>query len=93
VSVVDLTCDLEREATHAAICAAMQEASEGALRGALGYSDEDIVSTDLRGEASSDSPRRVPKGRSLQVENEMSSPQDGFPESTESLMGAIRIRW
>jgi glyceraldehyde 3-phosphate dehydrogenase len=50
VSVVDLTCELAREATYAGICAAMKRASEGALKGVLGYSDEEIVSTDVRGE-------------------------------------------
>jgi glyceraldehyde 3-phosphate dehydrogenase len=50
VSVVDLTCELGREASYAGICAAMKSASEGSLRGVLGYTDEEIVSTDLRGE-------------------------------------------
>jgi glyceraldehyde 3-phosphate dehydrogenase len=51
VSVVDLTCELVRGTDYAAICAAMKSASEGALKGVLGYSDDEIVSTDLRGEA------------------------------------------
>ncbi len=51
VSVVDLTCELAREATYAGICAAMKRASEGPLAGVLGYTDDDVVSTDLRGEA------------------------------------------
>ena len=51
VSVVDLTCELARATDYAAICAAMKAASEGALKGVLGYTDEEIVSTDLRGEA------------------------------------------
>jgi glyceraldehyde 3-phosphate dehydrogenase len=51
VSVVDLTCELAHEATYSAICAAMREASEGALRGVLGYTDEEVVSSDLRGES------------------------------------------
>jgi glyceraldehyde 3-phosphate dehydrogenase len=50
VSVVDLTCELAREATYPAICAAMKRASEGALAGVLGYTDEEVVSTDLRGD-------------------------------------------
>ncbi len=50
VSVVDLTCELERAATYAEICAAMKRASEGDLKGVLGYTEEAIVSTDLRGE-------------------------------------------
>ena len=50
VSVVDLTCELARETTYAALCAAMKEASLGSLRGILGYTEDEIVSTDLRGE-------------------------------------------
>jgi glyceraldehyde 3-phosphate dehydrogenase len=50
VSVVDLTCELVRETRYEEICAAMKRASEGALKGVLGYTDEEIVSTDLRGE-------------------------------------------
>jgi glyceraldehyde 3-phosphate dehydrogenase len=50
VSVVDLTCELAREATYAGICAAMKEASEGPLRGVLGYTDEEVVSADMRGQ-------------------------------------------
>ncbi|PTX98657.1 type I glyceraldehyde-3-phosphate dehydrogenase [Opitutus sp. ER46] len=50
VSVVDLTCELEKPASYADICAAMKRASEGPLRGILGYTDEDVVSTDLRDE-------------------------------------------
>jgi glyceraldehyde 3-phosphate dehydrogenase len=47
---VDLTCELLREATYDGICAAMKRASDGELKGVLGYTDEDVVSTDLRGE-------------------------------------------
>lgn len=50
VSVVDLTCELERPTTYAAICAAMRAAAEGALKGVLAYTDEDLVSSDVRGE-------------------------------------------
>ncbi|MGH3265533.1 MAG: type I glyceraldehyde-3-phosphate dehydrogenase, partial [Trebonia sp.] len=49
VSVVDLTCELARAATYAGICAAMKEASQGSLRGVLGYTDEEVVSADMRG--------------------------------------------
>ncbi|MGO8754018.1 MAG: type I glyceraldehyde-3-phosphate dehydrogenase [Gallionellaceae bacterium] len=49
VSVVDLTVELNKEATYDAICAAMKAASEGALKGVLGYTDEKVVSTDFRG--------------------------------------------
>jgi glyceraldehyde 3-phosphate dehydrogenase len=50
VSVVDLTVVLKKEASYADICAAMKEASEGSLKGILGYTDEDVVSTDFRDE-------------------------------------------
>jgi glyceraldehyde 3-phosphate dehydrogenase len=51
VSVVDLTCELAREARYADICAAMKAASVGPLAGVLGYTDEEVVSADMRGEA------------------------------------------
>jgi glyceraldehyde 3-phosphate dehydrogenase len=51
VSVVDLTCELVREASYDGICAAMKRASEGELKGVLGYTDEEVVSSDMRGEA------------------------------------------
>ncbi|HQS81929.1 MAG TPA: type I glyceraldehyde-3-phosphate dehydrogenase [Thiobacillus sp.] len=49
VSVVDLTVELNKEASYDAICAAMKAASEGALKGVLGYTTESVVSTDFRG--------------------------------------------
>ncbi len=49
VSVVDLTVELSREASMEQICAAMKAASEGELKGVLGYTDEKVVSTDFRG--------------------------------------------
>ncbi|MBR5660302.1 MAG: type I glyceraldehyde-3-phosphate dehydrogenase [Bacteroidales bacterium] len=48
VSFVDLTCELNAPATYDEICAAMKEASEGELKGILGYTDEAVVSTDFR---------------------------------------------
>ena len=51
VSVVDLTVELEKEASYADICAAMKAASEGAMKGVLGYTTEKVVSTDFRGES------------------------------------------
>ena len=54
VSFVDLTAELknapaaDKDAAYAAICAAMKEASEGELKGILGYTDEAVVSTDFR---------------------------------------------
>jgi glyceraldehyde 3-phosphate dehydrogenase len=51
VSVVDLTCELERQASYADICAAVKAAATGPLSGVLAYSDEELVSTDLRGNA------------------------------------------
>ena len=50
VSVVDLTIELENEASYDEICAEMKAQSEGALKGVLGYTDEKVVSTDFRGE-------------------------------------------
>jgi glyceraldehyde 3-phosphate dehydrogenase len=50
VSVVDLTCELLRDATYDQICAAMRAAANGPLAGILGYTDEQVVSTDMRGE-------------------------------------------
>lgn len=50
VSVVDLTVELETETSYEAICAAMKKASQGALKGVLGYTDEKVVSTDFRGQ-------------------------------------------
>ncbi|MCI5798054.1 MAG: type I glyceraldehyde-3-phosphate dehydrogenase [Victivallales bacterium] len=51
VSFVDLTVELNKEASYEEICAAMKEASEGELKGILGYTDEAVVSTDFRGDA------------------------------------------
>ena len=51
VSVVDLTCELERAVSYAEICAAVRAAAEGPLRGVLAYTEDDVVSSDLRGEA------------------------------------------
>ncbi|MBQ8571092.1 MAG: type I glyceraldehyde-3-phosphate dehydrogenase [Kiritimatiellae bacterium] len=51
VSFVDLTVELNKEATYAEICAAMKAASEGELKGVLGYTNEAVVSTDFRGDA------------------------------------------
>jgi glyceraldehyde 3-phosphate dehydrogenase len=53
VSVVDLTCRLDRGASYETICAAIKDASEGKMKGILGYSDEDIVSSDLIGDVHS----------------------------------------
>ena len=50
VSVVDLTVNLEKPATYAEICAAMKEASEGELKGILGYTEDAVVSSDFLGD-------------------------------------------
>ena len=47
VSVVDLTCRLEKAATYEEICAAVKKASEGELKGILAYTDEAVVSSDF----------------------------------------------
>ena len=50
VSVVDLTCELMKEATMAEICAEFKAQSEGALKGVLGYTEDKVVATDFRGD-------------------------------------------
>merc|ERR1712168_1442667 len=50
VSVVDLTVRLQKEASYEEICKKIKDASEGALKGYLGYTDEDLVSTDFLGD-------------------------------------------
>ena len=50
VSVVDLTVELNSEASYAEICAEMKAQSEGALKGVLGYTTDKVVATDFRGE-------------------------------------------
>mgnify|MGYP001285182922 FL=1 len=51
VSVVDLTVELDKAASYDDICKAMKKASEGELKGVLGYTEDAVVSTDFRGEA------------------------------------------
>ncbi len=51
VSVVDLTVELSKPAKYAEICAAMKAASQGPMKGVLGYTDEKVVATDFRGES------------------------------------------
>ncbi|HET8868947.1 MAG TPA: type I glyceraldehyde-3-phosphate dehydrogenase [Aquabacterium sp.] len=50
VSVVDLTVELNKEASYEDICAAMKAASTGAMKGVLGYTEDKVVATDFRGE-------------------------------------------
>ncbi|SHM08412.1 type I glyceraldehyde-3-phosphate dehydrogenase [Rhizobacter sp. OV335] len=51
VSVVDLTVELNKEATYKEICAEFKAQSEGALKGILGYTEDKVVATDFRGDA------------------------------------------
>ena len=51
VSVVDLTVELNKEASYAEICAEMKAQSEGAFKGVLGYTEDKVVATDFRGDA------------------------------------------
>jgi len=51
VSVVDLTVELEKDASYDDICAAMKKASKGSMKGVLAYTEDKVVSTDFRGEA------------------------------------------
>jgi len=53
VSVVDLTCRLEKKATYDQIKAAIKEASEGPLKGIMGYTEEEVVSSDFIGDTRS----------------------------------------
>jgi glyceraldehyde 3-phosphate dehydrogenase len=50
VSVVDLTVELNKEASYDEICAEMKAQSEGAMKGVLGYTTDKVVATDFRGE-------------------------------------------
>ena len=50
VSVIDLTVELNKEASYEDICNAMKAAAAGPMKGVLGYTDEKVVSTDFRGE-------------------------------------------
>jgi glyceraldehyde 3-phosphate dehydrogenase len=50
VSVVDLTVELNKEASYDDICKAMKAASEGAMKGVLAYTEDKVVATDFRGE-------------------------------------------
>jgi glyceraldehyde 3-phosphate dehydrogenase len=50
VSVVDLTVELNTEASYKDICAEMKAQSQGALKGVLGYTEDKVVATDFRGE-------------------------------------------
>ena len=50
VSVVDLTVELNTEASYKEICAEMKAQSQGALKGVLGYTEDKVVATDFRGE-------------------------------------------
>ena len=51
VSVVDLTVELQKDASYAEICAEFKAQSEGALKGVLGYTEDKVVATDFRGDA------------------------------------------
>ncbi|KAF5947354.1 hypothetical protein HYC85_013311 [Camellia sinensis] len=53
VSVVDLTCRLENSASYEDVKAAIKYASEGSLKGILGYTDEEVVSNDFVGDSRS----------------------------------------
>ena len=67
VSVVDLTCELNSEASYDDICAAMKAASEsGDLAGVLAYTDEKVVSTDFRGKST---PSIFDSGAGIQLDS------------------------
>jgi len=50
VSVVDLTVRIQKEASYEDICKCIKDASAGSMKGILGYTDEDLVSTDFIGD-------------------------------------------
>ena len=47
VSVVDLTCNLEKPASYEEICEAIKKASQNEMKGIIEYTDEDVVSSDF----------------------------------------------
>jgi glyceraldehyde 3-phosphate dehydrogenase len=51
VSVVDLTCELEKSAAYEDVCAALRRAAEGPMKGVLAYTRDEVVSSDFRGES------------------------------------------
>jgi glyceraldehyde 3-phosphate dehydrogenase len=51
VSVIDLTVELVKDASYEDICNAMKAASQGAMKGVLGYTEDKVVATDFRGES------------------------------------------
>ena len=51
VSVVDLTVELNKEATYEQICAAMKAAADGPMKGVMKYTEDKVVATDFRGES------------------------------------------
>ena len=53
VSVVDLTCELDKPATYEEICSAVKKASETTMKGTLQYTEDNVVSSDFRGHSSS----------------------------------------
>ena len=53
VSIVDLTCEVERDVTKEEVNAALRAAAEGPLKGILGYTEEPLVSTDFNGNSHS----------------------------------------
>jgi len=53
VSVVDLTCKLEKPAKYSQICKVIKEASEGEMKGIMGYTEDEVVSTDFLGDSRS----------------------------------------
>jgi len=53
VSVVDLTCRLEKPATYEEICKAIKDAADGPMKGIMGYTDHEVVSSDFIGDSRS----------------------------------------
>ena len=78
VSVVDLTVELNKEASYEDICKAMKAASEGPMKGVLGYTEDKVVATDFRGEVCTSVFDSVPASNSIRLSSK------SFPGTTTS---------
>ena len=91
VSVVDLTVNLAKPATYDEICAAMKKASEGELKGILGYTEDAVVSSDFLGDTHTSifdaerrhrSDRHLREGRVLVRQRDRATPTRCWTSST-----------
>lgn len=85
VSVVDLTCRLEKPASYDEIKKAVIEASQGSLKGILGYTDEDLVSADFIGDTRTSGPSFMPTCQaSAEPLSQSSTPRPASPSTRTS---------